>query len=224
MKILIIEDSKEVAASLKESLESESFAVDVAYDGENGSFLARTTAYDLILLDIGLPKRNGIHVIKDLRELRKQTYILVISGHTSISEKILALRAGADDYITKPYSYDEVYARIQALLRRPPKMEPDILTLDNLSLDRNKQKAMRGKKIIYLTRKEFALLEYLMLNRGNVVSRGMMMEHVWNSDSDPFSNTIEAHIMNLRKKIDIPRARKLIHNVPGRGYKIDLDK
>lgn len=186
--------------------------------------MARINQYDLILIDINLPKKNGLQVIRELREKQKETYIIVVSAHISVDEKVLAFKYGADDYITKPFSYDELKARIQAILRRPSKMEPDILTLSNLSLDRNKKKAQRGNKVIYLTRKEFALLEYLLLNRGNVVSRSMIMEHVWNSESDPFSNTIEAHILNLRKKIELPRMDKLIHNVPGRGYKIDLEK
>lgn len=224
MKILIVEDNVETAEALSECLRSESFAVDTTKDGEQGSYMARVNEYDLILIDLSLPKKNGLTIIRELREKQKQTYIIVISAHSSTDEKVLAFKYGADDYITKPFSYDELKARIQAVLRRPSKLEADILTIDNLALDRNKKKAQRGKQIIYLTRKEFSLLEYLMLNQGNVVSRSMIMEHVWNSESDPFSNTIEAHILNLRKKIEPQRSRKLIHNVPGRGYKIDTEK
>ena len=135
--------------------------------------------------------------------------------------KISLLHEGADDHLTKPFSFEELLARIQAILRRPALKYKPVLDVDVVKLDCHNQQVMRGEKRVYLTRKEFALLEYLMRNKGTVVSRSMIMEHVWNDEADPFSNTIESHILNLRKKIDSKR-RRLIHNVPGRGYKIDV--
>jgi DNA-binding response OmpR family regulator len=148
--------------------------------------------------------------------------IILLSVTASTEEKINLLNCGADDYLTKPFSFKELLARIRALLRRPRSIESDILEIGDLRIDVARQKVTRGGKEIYLTRKEFSLMEYLMRHRSMVVSRGMIMEHVWNADSDPFSNTIEAHILNLRKKIDQGFGGKLIHTVPGRGYKIDV--
>ena len=148
----------------------------------------------------------------------------MISVIGEVDHKVSGLDLGADDYITKPFFFDELFARIQAVLRRPTMRTGSVFEMDDLLLDTNRQKVIRGKESIYLTKKEFALLEYLFRNEGMVVSRGMITEHVWNMHIDPFSNTIEMHILNLRKKIDKPRKNKLIHSVPGRGYKIDITK
>jgi DNA-binding response OmpR family regulator len=222
MRVLIIEDNKEISDFLKVGLESEGFAVDVISDGEKGSFTARTNEYDLILLDNVLPKKGGLQICKEIREAGKKTPIIMLSVRSEIGDKVNLLANGADDYMTKPFSFEELRARMRAVLRRPTITAHNILTIDDLILDPNRQEVRRGKRDIYLTRKEFSLLEYLLQNRGNVVSRGMIMEHVWNLDGDPFSNTIEAHIFNLRKKIDKPKNKKLIHNVPGRGYKVSV--
>lgn len=221
MRILIIEDDAEARESLRIGLEQESFVVDEASDGEKGSYIARTNDYDLIILDYILPKKNGWEVCREIRTAGKTMPILVLTVRSSVDDKIEFLNCGADDYVTKPFAFFELLARVRALLRRPSGLEPSILTLDDLTVDTHRQKVSRGKKEIYLTRKEFSLLEYLMKHKGAVVSRGMIMEHVWNSDSDPFSNTIEAHILNVRKKVDIMKNKKLIQTVPGRGYKID---
>ena len=221
MRILIVEDDTNLAEQLKKNLENRTFAVDVAKDGENGSYLARVNDYDIIILDDSLPKKNSTDVCREIRNADKTTPIIVVSETTDVQEKISLLHEGADDHLIKPFSFEELSARIQAILRRPTLKYKPVLDIDVVKLDCHKQQVTRGEKRVYLTRKEFALLEYLMRNKGSVVSRSMIMEHVWNDETDPFSNTIESHILNLRKKIDSKR-RRLIHNVPGRGYKIDV--
>jgi DNA-binding response OmpR family regulator len=223
MRILIIEDDKEVRNFLKVSLEAESFIVDEATDGDMGSYNARTNDYDMIILDLMLPKKDGCEVCREIRMTGNTVPILMLSATSGPEYKVDLLNCGADDYVTKPFSFQELRARIRALLRRPHLIEPAVLEIDDLKVDTSKQRVVRGNKKIYLTRKEFCLLEYLMKHKGAVVSRGMIMEHVWNADTDPFSNTIEAHILNVRRKIDITK-RKLIHTVPGRGYKIDFSR
>ncbi len=202
MRILIVEDEKQIAKFLRAGLEAESFAVDVADDGERGSFLARTNDYDLIILDNVLPKKTGLQVCQEIRKDGKSVPIIVLSVKSETSAKVELLNSGADDYLSKPFSLEELLARVRALLRRPPKVEGDILQIADLILDNKKQIVKRGAKEVYLTRKEFALLEYLLKNAGAVLSRGMIMEHVWNMSADPFSNTIESHILSLRRKID----------------------
>ncbi len=221
MRILLIDDSQEIIDFLKVGLKPEGFIVDTAEDGDNGSFLARTNDYDLILLDYLLPKKDGLEVCNEIRRDGKAIPILVLSARDETEIKISFLNAGADDYLIKPFAFSELLARIKALLRRPREMEKDILRIDNLSIDINSYSVKRGSAKIYLTRREFSLLEYLMKNRGKVLSRGMIMEHVWDMETDIFSNTIETHILNLRRKIDIPGKKKLIHTIQGRGYKLD---
>ena len=220
MRILLVEDEKKTAEFLKSSLEAEPFAVDFAEDGEMGSYLGRTNDYDLIILDNMLPKKDGLEVCEDIRKNGKSVPILMVSARNETTAKVELLNAGADDYLGKPFSLDELLARVHALLRRPKQIESAIITIDDLSLDLRQCAAYRGDKEITLTRKEFMLLEYLARNRGLVLTRGMIMEHVWDMNADPFSNTIESHILSLRRKIDIPGKRKLIQTVSGRGYKI----
>ncbi|MFA5062234.1 MAG: response regulator transcription factor [Patescibacteria group bacterium] len=221
MKILIIEDEKDLADSLKDSLESECFAVDVAADGQKGMMLGCTNDYDLIILDNMLPKRSGAEVCKHIRIAKKQVPIIMLSVVSETNKKVELLNLGADDYLTKPFSFKELLARIKALLRRPKVIEDQIVRIRDLTLDFAASKVLVGKKEVYLTRKEFMLLEYLMKNKGVVVSRGMILEHVWDMDADPFSNTIESHILNLRKKIKHRGIREFIQTIPGRGYKIE---
>ena len=220
MRILLIEDDKEIIDFLKRSLEAENFVVDTAEDGEKGSFEARTNDYDLIILDVNLPKKGGGYVCKEIRSKGKNTPILMLSVDSEVDTKVKCLNDGADDYLSKPFSFEELLARIKALLRRPKEVANEILKIDDLVLDKNRQVVTRANKEIYLTRKEFALLEYLMKNQGRVMSRAMIMEHVWDINADPFSNTVEMHIFNLRKKIDGNSKKKIIHTMPGRGYRI----
>ena len=221
MRLLIIEDDKEISDFLKMGLEAESFIVDTAFDGERGSYFARCEVYDAILLDYALPKKDGFQICQELRTAGISTPIIMISVKSEAPLRVGLLNLGADDYLIKPFSFEELLARVRAILRRSPLLKSSILCLGDLTLDPSAQRTIKGRREIYLTRKEFILLEYLLSNKGRVVSRGMILEHVWNRESDPFSNTIEAHILNLRKKIDSGK-KKLIHTVPGRGYKMEL--
>ncbi len=224
MRILIIDDDKELCEFLQMTLSSDTHAVDSVHDGESGSFTARTNEYDIIILDYSLPKRNGLQVCGEIRKAGKMMPIIILSVIDSTMNKVNLLDEGADDYLNKPFSIEELRARIAALHRRPVRLENPVLQVDDLVLDCGKHIVMRGSKGVYLTRKEFSLLEYLMRNQNEVCSRGMIMEHVWNITSDPFSNTIEAHILNLRKKIGSRGRKELIFNIPGRGYKIKANK
>jgi DNA-binding response OmpR family regulator len=221
MKILIVEDDPDILDFIRIGFESEGYGVDVALDGERGSFLARTTDYDAIVLDYSLPLRNGIGVCKHVRTSGKHTPIIFLSVIADTRRKIEALTAGADDYVTKPFHFEELIARVRALLRRPKKIQDTVIRVGELVLDTEKKVLTRSGKPVYLTRKEYSLCEYLMRNPETPVSRSMIMEHVWSSDSDPFSNTIESHMSNLRKKLNAGFERDAIRNIPGRGYLID---
>lgn len=220
MHILVVEDEREISDFLRVSLEAECFLVDTAFDGEAGSHLGRTNNYDLIILDNILPKKEGREACKEIRAVGKTTPIIMLSIKSETTMKVDLLNAGADDYMTKPFSLEELLARMRALLRRPKEIEDEVLRVDDLILDVKRHSVKRGKKDIYLTRKEFILLSYLIKNAGSAMSRGMIMEHVWDMNIDPFSNTIESHILSLRKKIDTKSKKKLIKTVPGIGYKI----
>ncbi|MCD4761590.1 response regulator transcription factor [bacterium] len=221
MKILVVEDEKEILEFLRKSLEAECYVVDTAEDGEKGSFMARTNEYDLIILDNTMPKKIGQEVCKDVRKDGKNVPILILSVRSETTTKVDLLNAGADDYLTKPFSLDELLARIKALTRRPAKIEDEVLQVEDLVLDAGRHLVKRGEIDIGLTRKEFVLLKYLMKNQGTVLSRSMIMEHVWDMNADPFSNTIESHIVSLRKKVDLEGKKKLIHTINGRGYKMN---
>jgi DNA-binding response OmpR family regulator len=222
MKILIIDDDADLAAILKSSFEQEGFVADVANQGDQGSFIARTASYHLIILDRSLPKKGGLEVCREIRTV-KSTPIIMLSVDSDPSIKTVCLDAGADDYVTKPFSFEELLARVRAILRRPQKVEEPILTFGGLELDPEKHLCRKGAEEIYLTRKEFLLLHYLMTHAGHVVSRTMIMEHVWDAEVNPFSNTIEVHIQNLRQKIGDGDTKRLIRTIPGRGYKMDID-
>jgi len=221
MKILIIEDDSSIRNVLRLSLETKGFVVDVAEDGEIGSYLGRTNFYDVILLDNVLPKKMGGHVCKEIRDSGKITPIIILSGKQEVLSKIQLLNVGADDYMTKPFSFDELLARINAVLRRPSHIKNNILKIKDFEVNFSAQTIKNKKKDVYLTRKEFSLLEFLTNNRNVVVSRGQILEHVWDMSIDPFSNTIETHIMNLRRKLKDTR-RTIISSIPGRGYKFNL--
>ena len=222
MKILIVEDDKDISRILKDGLSSDSFTVEIAEDGNEGSFLARSYKYDAIILDNSLPKKSGLALCKEIRTAGKSVPIIFLSVTSDTDTKVAALEAGADDYMTKPFSITELRARLKAIARRPEEVKPqDHLVAGVLSLDVNKQVVTRGNKNIALTRKEFAVLEYLIRNSGTVLSRTSIMEHAWTADSDPLSNTVEAHIRNLRKKLNLGGKPNVIINVPGRGYVIE---
>src|SRR5215471_13235108 len=220
MRILIVEDRREISAFLLKALTQNFFSVDLAEDGERGSYLARTTEYDLVILDNILSKKTGLQVCREIRASGKTVPILVMSVKPEPSTKVELLDAGADDYISKPFSLDELLAMIRALLRRPRQLSGEILIFNDLTLDTKAHIVRRANKEIHLTPKEFMLLDYLLRNKGAVLSRSMILEHVWNMDTDPFSNTIESHILSLRRKLDGNGKKKLIQTVPGVGYKI----
>lgn len=220
MRILVIEDEYGIASLLKTGLESEYFVVDVAADGETGSYLARTNEYDLIILDNMLPKKSGKEVCSEIRQAGKTTPIIILSVQSELLTKVDLLDRGADDYLTKPFSFEELLARIRALLRRPPSISESALSVRNIVLDLHQHTVEKEGVTIYLTRKEFMLFELLLRRKGAVVSRAMIIEHVWDMHTDPFSNTLESHILNLRKKVDDPNCESVIKTVPGIGYKV----
>jgi DNA-binding response OmpR family regulator len=221
MKVLIIEDDLEISTYIKNSLVEDSFTVDTAKNASNGSFMARTNFYDAIIVDYALPDSDGILLCSELRESGVETPIIFLTNNKEMRKRIIALEKGADDYMTKPFAIEELRARLLALARRPKHVEDPILIIDDLVLDTNRRTVRRGSTQIYLTRKTYNLLEYLMRNKDTVLSRGVIMEYVWNSEGDPFSNTVEAHILSLRKKINIAGKKNLLRNIPGRGYIMD---
>ena len=219
MKILFVDDDADLREVMRDNLEAESYTVDLAPDGKKGSYMARTNQYDLVILDYSMPEKNGQVVVQEIRGAGLATPIILLSVIDEMDKKVTALKSGADDYVAKPFAYAELSARIKAVLRRPPKIKQDILTIGGISLDIESHAATLDGSMLYLTRKEFNLLQYLISNKDMVLSRSMILEHVWNADSDPFSNTIEAHITNLRRKLH-KNGREYIRNVPGRGYTI----
>lgn len=221
MKILIIEDDISIRNVLRMSLEAKGFTIDEAEDGEIGSYLARINNYDVILLDNVLPKKMGGHVCKEIRGHGSTTPIIILSGKQEVLTKIQLLNIGADDYVTKPFSFDELIARINAVSRRPHLIHQRVFKIKGFEINLNSQTVTKKEKEIYFTRKEFSLLEFLIKHKDSVVSRSQIMEHVWEMTTDPFSNTIETHIMNLRRKLSDTK-RILIASIPGRGYRFNL--
>lgn len=218
MRILVIEDEKEVASFIKRGLKENHYAVDVAHDGVNGLFMAEHNPYDTIVLDLMLPEKDGLSVCQELRKKKIETPILMLTAKGSVKDKIVGLDAGADDYLPKPFAFEEFLARIRVLLRRQSKAPSNKLKIGDLNLDQITHKVIRGSKNIDLTSTEYSLLQYLMLHPNQVVTRTMITEHVWNEDFDPFSNVIDVYINYLRKKIDSGFSKKLIHSIRGRGY------
>jgi len=218
MRILVIEDEKKVARFIKKGLEEEGYAVDLAPDGEEGLARVLDQVHDLIILDIALPKIDGLQVLKKLRERKVPTPVLLLTVRAAIEDKVLGLDSGADDYLTKPFAFQELLARIRALLRRKAETGPPLLQVEDLVLDPARHLVTRVGERIDLTSKEFALLEYLMRNAGRVLTRAMISEHVWNYDFDTETNVIDVYVNYLRRKIDSGREKKLIHTVRGSGY------
>ncbi|PIU40967.1 MAG: DNA-binding response regulator [Candidatus Omnitrophica bacterium CG07_land_8_20_14_0_80_42_15] len=218
MRILIVEDEKKIAGFIKRGLKDEGHVVDMAHDGEEGHFLASTNDYDLIILDLMLPKMDGITICKKLREAKNPAPILMLTAKDGVKDKVLGLDSGADDYLTKPFAFEEFLARVRNLLKKKGSLAPTKFKVADLTLDLLTHKVTRADKEIGLTTKEYALLEYLMRNAGTVVTRTKISEHVWDIDFDTFTNTIDVYINYLRKKIDSGAKKKLIHTVRGRGY------
>ena len=221
MRLLVIEDERKIARTITESLKREKYAVDAAYDGEEGFNLADSQPYDLLIVDRMLPGLEGTEIVKKLRENGKNMPILFLTALSTTEDKTLGLDVGADDYLTKPFAIDELLARVRALLRRPPIQQPDILKIDDLEIDKQQQTVTRAGKIIDLTNKEYALLEYLMQHPNQVLSKETLIDHVWDFDADILPNNVEAYIKNLRQKIDKPFKKQLIKTVRGFGYRIE---
>jgi heavy metal response regulator len=218
MRILVVEDEKKVASFIKKGLEEEGYAVDVAADGEEGLALGLTHVHDLIVLDIRLPKLDGLRVLQMLRQDSVTAPVLLLTVRATIEDKVLGLDAGADDYLTKPFAFQELVARVRALLRRRMEAEPTVLQLGDLTLDPARRIVSRGGEKLDLTPREFALLDYFMRNPGRVLTRTMIAEHVWDYSFDTSTNVIDVYVNYLRKKIDNGRAPKLLHTVRGVGY------
>lgn len=217
MRILLVEDEKNVAAFIKKGLEEEFYSVDIAEDGTEGLLMAKSNDYDLIILDIMLPGMDGIEICKKIRERDRRVPILMLTAVGSIESKVQGLESGADDYLTKPFAFSELLARIKALLRRVPDTVSE-LAIDDLRMELLTRRVYRGNREINLTPKEFSLLEYLLRNSGRVLSRTQIIENVWGYNFDPGSNVVDVHIKFLREKIDSDSERKLIHTVRGAGY------
>jgi heavy metal response regulator len=218
MKILVVEDEKKVGAFIKKGLEEDNYSVELAYDGDKGEELAAARNFDLIILDILMPKKDGLTVLKDLRARQVSTPVLMITAKGSVDDKVKGLDSGADDYLVKPFAIAELLARVRSLLRRGPAEKSTTLVVGDLSLDLVSHKARRGQNTIELTAKEYTLLEYFMRNANKVLSRTIISEHIWNYNFDTGTNIIDVYINHLRNKIDGGRDKKLIHTVRGVGY------
>lgn len=220
MRILVAEDDRSVASFLKKGLEAEHYAVDVVPDGQQALEMAEAYEYDLLVLDLILPRMHGLQVLKEIRTKKQPLPVLVLTGRSRVEERVEGLDLGADDYLVKPFAFRELSARVRALLRRggrPPELS---LRVEDLEMNRVERMVRRGERRIELTPKEFALLEYLMRNAGRTVSRAMIIEHVWNFSFDTMTNVVDVYINYLRKKADNGFERRLIHTVRGVGYRI----
>jgi two-component system OmpR family response regulator len=219
MRILVIEDDIKIAEFIQKGLKSSGFAVDLARDGELGLSMAQEQVHDVLIVDIMLPKRDGISLIRRLRNGHVNTPVIVLSARDGVDDRVKGLEAGADDYLTKPFAFSELLARIQALIRRAGNItESTSLSYADLSMDLIKRQVKRENEVIELQPLEFSLLEYLLRNKERVVSKTMIMEHVWDYNFDPMTNVVEARICRLRDKIDKDFNPKLIHTVRGAGY------
>lgn len=221
MRILIVEDEKKMASFIQRGLKEEGYAVDIADDGEKGWEYASINEYDVIILDWMLPKMNGLAMCSKLRQSGNRTPVLILTAKDAVEDKVKGLDQGADDYLTKPFAFDELLARIRALLRRPKDLRDErVLKAGNVSIDMIGRKAFVGKEEISLSQKEFALLEFLLQHKGEVVTRVQITEHVWDLHFDPMSNTIDVYINFLRKKVDGDRRKSRIETVRGVGYRL----
>lgn len=218
MRLLIVEDEKKVAGFIKKGMEEETYAVDVAYDGEEGFHLAEVNQYDMIILDLMLPKMDGLEVLTRLRDKKVNTPILLLTAKDAVEDKVAGLNKGADDYLTKPFAFSELLARVRSLLRRGQVETKTELKVGDLNLDLVSHKVKRNSEEIELTGKEYSLLEYFMRNEGKVLTRTMIAEHVWDYNFDTFTNVIDVYVNHLRKKIDKKYPSKLLHTLRGIGY------
>lgn len=224
MQILIVEDEEKIANFLRRGLLEESYAVDIALDGEDALYKFDINVYDLVILDLMIPKVDGFTVCRKIRKKNTSVPILILTARDDIEDKVTGLDVGADDYVTKPFSFTELTARIRALLRRGNKADPAILKIDNLSLNPATRTANRGKRSITLTAREYALLEYFLRHQNTVLSKTQLLEHVWDYNYDGLSNIVETYVKYLRQKLNKGRQDKeLIHTLRGSGYIMRAD-
>jgi two-component system copper resistance phosphate regulon response regulator CusR len=224
VRILLVEDQHDAAAILVKGLREQSYAVDIASDGEAALYQSSINDYDLILLDVMLPRRNGVDVCRSLRSGGSAVPILMLTARDAVGDRILGLDAGADDYLSKPFDFHELLARMRALLRRGPEVRKELLRVSDLVVDTQSRRVWRSNQAIDLTSKEYALLNYLACHLDRVVGRAEISEHVWDENFDPFSNLIEVYIQRLRRKIDDGRPNKLLRTVRGEGYMLSSGK
>ncbi len=220
MRILVVEDEIKIANFIKKGLKEEGYSVDVANDGQQGDYLSSINDYDVVLLDVMLPKMDGILLCQKLRNNKVLAKIIMLTAKSDIDDKVAGLNAGADDYIAKPFAFEELLARIRAHTRNLTQIKSTQLKVSTLTVDLLSHKVMRDNTEIILTNKEFALLEYLMRHAGSVITRTTILEHVWDMHFDSDTNIVDVHVNNLRRKIDRDFEKKLIHTYRGRGYAI----
>ncbi len=220
MRILVVEDESKLSNNIKQGLTESGFAVDQAFDGEEGQYLAESEEYDAIVLDVMLPKIDGVTLCKELRRKQKKTPILMLTAKSRLDDKIEGLDAGADDYLTKPFEFAELKSRINALLRRSHNQAETIIAIGDLVVDPKSHKVERNSKTISLTAKEFAILEFLARHKDEVVTRTQILEHTWDYNFDSMSNIVDVFVATLRKKIDGESKKKLLHTVRGVGFKL----
>ena len=218
MRVLLVEDDRRIASFISKGLRENAYAVDTAADGDEATYMASINPYDLFILDVNLPQKDGFAVCSELRGNGNAKPILMLTARDTVDDRVAGLDTGADDYLVKPFEFRELVARIRALLRRNNEIRSNTIMIADLDIDTVSQTVRRGGDPIELTTKEYALLEFLALNKGRVVGREEISEHVWNEDFDPFSNLIEVYIKRLRRKIDEGRPMQLIHTRRGAGY------
>lgn len=220
MRILVVDDDHRLCAIVKRGLLEEAYAVDVAYDGEEGQFLAETNSYDLIVLDIMMPKKDGLQVCRELRSAGVNTPILMLTAKDTVEDRVRGLDSGADDYLVKPFAFSELLARVRALLRRGAQSRSPELKVGDLLLNTSTREVRRGGRLVELTNKEYAILAYLMHHPNVVVSRTMIEEHAWDYDYDSMSNLVDVYIRRLRQKLGDNDGKELIQTVRGVGYRL----
>ena len=218
MRILLVEDDKKIAGFIAKGLQEENYAIDVFHNGEDGLYWALVNEYDLIILDIMLPQKNGLEICREIRNNQKNTPIIILTAKGSIEDKVKGLQTGADDYLSKPFSFDELLARIQALLRRSQEYHTQVLSAADLELDISSRRVFRAGKEIFLSGREYGLLEFLMRNKNKIVTETQIIAHVWDMNSELFTNVVNVYIHHLRKKINDNNSQKLIYTLRGRGY------
>jgi len=223
MKLLLVEDEKKVARFIKKGLEEEGYAVDLASDGRIGLSMGLDGVHDVIILDINLPAMSGLEILKNLRRENILTPVLLLTVRATIEDKVIGLDTGADDYLPKPFSFQELLARVRALLRRRTESEPPVLKIVDLILDPARRMVARGDHLIELTAKEFTLLDYFMRNQGRVLTRSMIADHVWDNNYETATNVIDVYINRLRNKIDSGHEPKLLHTIRGTGYVLKVE-